>query len=380
MEGQRVLVEVGLAYEEERRLRVLAPVREYAREAVVPTEEELRRVMGHYAQLARELGPKAGREGGAEAIARLAPETANLDAMIREGLAESPAAGWVRAAVALTNFARISGHASSFPLETARKVARMIGETLSEAICIKNLGDIARHRMDHEEARRRYEEALPLYRRVGNVLGEASCIRGLGNIARHRMDHEEARRQYEEALLLFRQDGDALGEANCIQNLGEVALDRSDHEEAQRRYDEALPLYRWAGSLVGEANCIKGLGDIALARSGHEEARLQYEKALPLYRRGGDVQGEANCIQRLGDIAQAASDLVAASECYKTALALYTRIDQSYLIASTHRLLARIATEPNEKQRHVDTARALCAQIHRQDLVEALDAEFGPPR
>ena len=49
-------------------------------------------------------------------------------------------------------------------------------------------------------ARARYEEAAPLYRRVGHLRGEANCIASLAGIALRRSDHDGARTRYEEAI------------------------------------------------------------------------------------------------------------------------------------------------------------------------------------
>jgi tetratricopeptide (TPR) repeat protein len=258
----------------------------------------------------------------------------------------------------------------------AMRLYREVGDTLGEANCLFGLGNIAFERSDHGEARRRYEEALPLYRQVGDVTGEANCIQRLGDIAIERSDHGEARRRYDEALPLYRQVGDLRGEANCIQRLGDIALQRSDYLAAQRWYEEALPLYRQVGNVLGEANCIKSLGDIALERSDHGEAWRRYEEALPLFRQVGDVLGEANCIQSLGDIAHSLSDNASAHEFCEQALRLYERIPEPYSIGSTYERLARLAATPDDRDRHLQAARAAWLSIDRSDLVKELDDEF----
>ena len=417
-EAKRKLVQVGLAYEEDERLRLLAPVREYVSDGVPVPRKDLARTMAHYGELARTLGPKAGNEGGAEAVARLAPETANLDAMIRGGLEGRGAARWIEAALALTNFARSSGRSLPSPLARAQDVAQRSGDTRKNAGCLLSLGLIAYSRSDNNGARRRYEEALPLfrqlnsvvdeancikglaliaasqsdaagaqrqcevalllYRRGGDRLGEANCIRTLADVAFHRWDYDRARNGYEEARHLFRQVNDVLGEAACIQGLGDIALARSDPDGASRHYDAALPLFRHLGDVVGEADCIRGLASVALSRSDHEGARRGYGEALLLYRRVGVVVGEANCIQSLGDIALASSDAAQAKERYTTSVALYARIPEPYSMANSHWRLARLATEQPERRYHVDIARALWTQIGRHDLAIALDVEFTP--
>ena len=160
--------------------------------------------------------------------------------------------------------------------------------------------------------------------------------------------------------------------------LGDIALERSDHDAGPRRYQQALPLYRQVGNVLGEANCIQGLGDIALERSDHDAARGAYQQAQPLYRQVGNVLGEANCIQGLGDIALRRSDHDAARAAYQQALALYERIPEPYSIGVCHRRLARLASSDDQRHTEVSAARKAWVSIKRDNLVAALEAEFGP--
>ncbi|WP_437537647.1 tetratricopeptide repeat protein [Sorangium sp. So ce726] len=365
----RALAQVGLAYFEGGRLKMLSPVREYVKAVHQPSVEDHGRAMEHYGELARTLGPVPGRTSGAEAAVRLAAETANVDAMIRCGLEEAGTERWMDAAVALTRFARFSGNTVPLSLGRALEVARRAGDRRREATCIESLGDIARARSQHEDARARYDQALPLYRQVGYVLGEANCIKSLGDIARARSQHEDARARYDQALPLYRQVGHALGEANCIRSLGDIARARSQHEEARVCYDQALPLYRQVGHVLGEANCFQSLGDIARARSQHEDARAYYDQALPLYRQAGnllDVLGEANCIRSLGDIALARSQHEDASARYDQALPLYQKVGDMLGEANCIQGLGDIAlarSQHDEARARYDQALPLYQQV-----------------
>jgi tetratricopeptide (TPR) repeat protein len=105
-------------------------------------------------------------------------------------------------------------------------------------------------------------------------------------------------------------------------------------------YEEALSLYRQVGSVQGEASCIEGLGDIALRRSDHEQARQRYEEALPLYE----------------------------------------HIQEPYSIGLTHRHLARIALDENERNRRVQAARHAWQRIECPTLLKELDDSARPRR
>jgi hypothetical protein len=219
-----VLRRRGLAFDEGGRLRTVPPVRHHVEVAHPPEPADWDRVVAHYRELVAELGLKVGAEGGADAVSRLAPEIANLTAALVSGLCADDPRSALNAVHGAAEFARFAGIDLGDLFRRGLEVARAVGDDRQLAAMLRRLGDVALQRSDHEGARARYEEALPLYRRVGEVLGEANCIKSLGNIALERSDHEGVRARCEEALPLYRRVGSVPGEANCIQRLGDVAL------------------------------------------------------------------------------------------------------------------------------------------------------------
>ncbi|MGD0109185.1 MAG: tetratricopeptide repeat protein, partial [Rhodopila sp.] len=276
-EAARQLRATGLAHNQGDRLDLLPPIRDYASTLYPPEAADAIACARHYLSLAKDHGARVGFEGGSEALIRLAPELPNVEASVHLAIDSGDLTPAVAAVNGLTTIIRFSGLGSAAAMDALRAACHATDDTAAEANCIYSLGDIALNR----------------------------CIYSLGDIALNRSDHDTARARFEEALPLYRRVGDVLGEANCIKSLGDIALARSDHDTARARYEEALPLYRRVGAVLGEANCIQRLGDIALARSDHDTARARFEEALPLYRRVGHVGGEANCIKGLGDIALA---------------------------------------------------------------------------
>ncbi len=367
----------ALVFEEGQRLRMRAPLREYVAAGYPADPAGERRAVEHYLSLAAGEGRKAGAKGGAEAVARLAPEVANVEVMF--GKSAPPGDVFIIAAVyGWAELIRFAGVGSTAPIEQIAANAVADGRAKVAAASLESLGDIALMRSDYDTARARYEEAQPLYQQVGDVLGEANCTKGLGDIALGCSDHDTARAHYEEAQLLYQEVGSVLGEANCIQGLGDIALMRSDDEVARALYEEAQPLYRQVGHVLGEAGCIQSFGDIALRRSDNDTARARYKEAQLLYQRVGSALGEANCIQGLGDIATAEGALDDARSKHREALALYEQIGDRYSVGRAHRRLARLATDDASRTAHVTAAREAWRSIKRDDLVAELDAEFGP--
>jgi tetratricopeptide (TPR) repeat protein len=295
-------------------------------------------------------------------------ELENLDSAVNWAIAENEETGLNGAVKGLSTLHRFTGRASISSIYAATQFWKAKKNSRYLASTLLGLGLIALSRSNHEEARAKFEEALPLYKNVDEVLGQANCIHRLGDIALRRSKHEEARAKFEEALPLYNSVGDVLGQANNIMSLGDIALHRSNHEEARAKFEEALPLYKSMGDVLGQANCIMRLGDIALRRSNHDEARAKFEEALPLYKSFGAVLGQANCIQGLGDIALEHSNHDEARAKFEEALELYSRIPEPYSMGHAHRRLAGL-TKGTEKSHHRAEARRLWLLIDRADLV-----------
>lgn len=400
-----VLTAAGLAFEEDGRLRALAPVREEVKREHPPREEDLDRVLTLYLE----------RGVAAEWI----EEPGNVHSLLLQGLDGPNPEPAIRAALGLGDLVRSLGWGSGglSELERAGDVARETGRDELAALCAALLADLARSRGDFDAARERYEEALRRYRHAGEVRGEALCLRNLGDLALGGSDLETARVRHEDALPLFRMLHDARGEAHCLRRTGDAALERDDLDTARLRYEEALPVYRRLRDPLGEAGCLRGLGDVAASLSEFRAARERYDEAtalyhragnlqgeahclrakgdlalfsndlaaarnrfweaLSLYRRVGDVLGQANCLQRDGDLAVARSDPGAARFRYEEALSLYEKTGEPYSLGLIHVRLALLLEEGSqERRRHAEAARDNWSKIQRPDLMAMLDEVF----
>jgi tetratricopeptide (TPR) repeat protein len=243
-EAASVLRKAGLGFDEAERLRLLKPLRDYIRDKHLPQPDDQARLVKHFVQLAADLGAQVGSAQGAEAVQRLTPEAANIEAMFSLALEGSYAAEVTQAAMAWGIFVYSTGLGSARPLEQAANRAREHGDTQEVANCIKGLGNIAYARSDHGQARERYEQALPLYRQGGYVVGEAICLWGLGSIALAQSDYAISKARYEESLALLRQGGHKHNEGECLLSLGDLALAVSDPLAAQSYFDTALNLFK----------------------------------------------------------------------------------------------------------------------------------------
>ncbi len=81
------LLRIGLAIERGRRLDLLSPIREHALRRYPPEPSDQAAWPAHYLGLTQSLGERIGTSEGGNAMARLVPEFANIEAAFRALLA-----------------------------------------------------------------------------------------------------------------------------------------------------------------------------------------------------------------------------------------------------------------------------------------------------
>ncbi len=201
--------------------------------------------------------------------------------------------------------------------------------------------------------------ALALFRQLGDVRGEANCLQYLAQASLDAGDYADAREEYESALSGFRRVGSILGEASCLRCLGHIAVWQGNPQVAETLVNKALLLCRRVGSRLGEANCHFVLGEAARARFAHETAEELLQKALVLFRQLGQPTGVGNCLESLGSNAAARSDLPGAHRYLNEALRILGEIPQPVSFGRVQLKLARISTNPFERQAHLEAARQI---------------------
>jgi tetratricopeptide (TPR) repeat protein len=392
------LRQVGLLRDGDGRIGLLSPIRDIAHRRHSPDSAMMNAWIAHYLSLATQEGDRIGKEGGNEAITRLVPEMANIDAAmsasanepelrssavtalegfgmamrytgISGGVAldklsaayrsEADCIGQAKCMIVRASLARMRSmnEVARADYSEARRLIDGFGEDELEANCVSGLANVARRQDDNEAARALYVEARAFYQRAGSLIGEADCIWGLAEIARMQDDSETARGLHAEARVLYQRAGSLIGEADCIWGLAGIAELQSDSKTARGLYVEARAFYQRTGSLSGEANCIRGLAEIARMQDDKTERGL-YVEARALYQRTSSLSGEAYCICGLAEIARMQADNEAARGLYVEARTLFQRTGSLNGEANCIRGLAEIARQLSDNE----TARGLYAE------------------
>gem|GEM_PF-3572590 len=367
-EGARILVRIGLAqYDEQDRLVILPPIRQYGEEYHPIKKEELDNLIQEYGSIS-EVGQLAKAEEVGKAREFSFHDLINAEYAINYALSHSLRSG-IKGALTLAQYKPVASFVNTRNiLLRAKTLANKLKEVALEANCIRSLGEIALREQDNAVARSLFEQAIPLFDQIGSLLGKANCIRSLGEIALHEQDNAVARSLFEQAIPLFDQIGSLLGKANCIRSLGEIALHEQDNAVARSLFEQAIPLFDQTSSLLGKADCIRGLGEIALREQDNTVARSLFEQAIPLFDQTSSLLGKANCFHQLGEVNLKEKKTKEAIDQYLVALELYQRLKDRHSQGLILYSLIKASSSP-VKETYIKRANTIWKDLGRDDLI-----------
>jgi tetratricopeptide (TPR) repeat protein/transcriptional regulator with XRE-family HTH domain len=218
---------------------------------------------------------------------------------------------------------------------TAVQAARHLGDQLSEASALNDLGFVRSRAGDYAGAVPALEVALDIYRDLGDRLGQANTLSNLGVARAYTGDLADAAGALEVALGIYRDLGDRLGQASALNDLGFARARAGDYGGAAEAHEAALGIYRDLGDRYGQGRVLNNLGFERNSTGDYAGAVQAIEAALDICRDLGDRPGQARALGNLGAVRTYNGDLADAAGALEVALDIYRDLGDRYGQAAT---------------------------------------------
>jgi non-specific serine/threonine protein kinase len=280
------LVQADTLPSNDRRYRLLQPVREYALARLQESREvdaARHRFAAYYLALAERAEPALwGPEEGAW-VPRLEAEYENFRAALRWAVERRDGEFSLRLAGALADFWAWRG----YQREGQRwlEEARALGAEASPAVRAKALageGHLARLQGDYPQARALLQNAMALAEVLSDPVLTAGILWRLGRAVALQGDASEARALLERSVALSREAGDVRDTAIALVHLGRHFVLLEELEHAAAAFTEALELGRSTGSALLMAWALTIFAQLKLKRQDDTGAARLAAEALRL--------------------------------------------------------------------------------------------------
>jgi predicted ATPase/DNA-binding CsgD family transcriptional regulator/Tfp pilus assembly protein PilF/DNA-binding XRE family transcriptional regulator len=272
------------------RYHLLEPVRQYARERLVASDELdmlRRRHASYFSGLAeaQERGANLGGAQRASAVQVIESEYRNLQAALQYALDTGDADLGLRLAWSLQHvwkFFLPLGEGQLW-LDQLLRLPGAEAPTPARAVALLTAGWLAWFaRGDDAAAATYYAEGLSLAHQVGDAWIISVALSDQGIVAEFRGDNLAARGYWEAALAVTQTGGDRIAEAIALNNLGRLTIAEGNYAAGRTRCEQALGLAREVGDLWVTSMVLEALGLAALAQGELATARSLAQECLSL--------------------------------------------------------------------------------------------------
>lgn len=190
-------------------------------------------------------------------------------------------------------------------LERCREMAQALGDENLLSTAFNEMGAIAFRLGDYEQARSHFERFLEFGRKHGLMGRIASALTNLASVEQMRGNYPESHALHTQSLQTWREAGDRLGEARTHYNLALLACTEEEWEKARASFQTSLDIRRELGDYHGVT--------IALIGIGRASYHLQeYAASVAHIRESLEMARGQNARMSLTDILQLMTELVSA--------------------------------------------------------------------
>ena len=274
----------------ETRYRFLESLRQYARDRLVASGEDIAARDGHLEYFLAWIATARAGMSSPDVGRQVDREHENLRGAMEHAVGAGRVEKALRLAAELWRPLYLRGNMSEGRVLVEMALGAPGTQDFPAALgpAQSGLGVLCNHQGDFAAARHVLGRALAAYRASGSLKQVASMLTNLGIAAWGMGDLATADDELTESLDIFRALADVSRSATCITNLALVAMTRADYERAQALIDQDLATARQRGDRRKLGLSLVNAGELAWRRGRLDLARQLLDEGLVIQQEFGD--------------------------------------------------------------------------------------------
>jgi len=227
----------------------------------------------------------------------------------------------------------------------ARELFSSAGYRQGAARTLLMTADVLFDQGDFEGARKKVEEALPVFQEIGAQKSIRASRERIGNILYQQGKLQEAKTYYDQALRFDQSVHDPTSLASDYGNIANALDGLGDLTGALKMQQQALAAFNELGDRRGFSATLNNLGNLSLEMGNPDAAKKYFDQALSLAQEITYRGGQPYPMSGLGDVLVVRGDLAGARKQYEQALAICEEIKDEDFAAQIHTALAFVALQ-----------------------------------
>ena len=217
------------------------------------------------------------------------------------------------------------------------------GDKRGAAMSLLGVGDVLYDQGNFPQARKEFEEALPVFKEIGSQSNIRTTMERIGNVLYSQGELREAQTYYEKALRFDKEVNDPAGLASDYGNIANSLDGRASVQLVLQMQQKALSAFNQIGNRRGAASTESNIGNLFVQMGDLEKARQSFERALAMHRATGYRHGELYAVAGIGDVLFSQGDVPGARRQYESALAAGNELQDDNFAAGVEIALAGVA-------------------------------------